>query len=100
MSDFGSDFNEDFFGNNCIEKLESWLKINQDNCPVITATIRLGAPLVRPSKLVYVGLNYAQYATESGMEVPKEPVYSLNRQRLYWNLTIVHLILFLMYNML
>jgi len=36
--------------------------------------IRLGAPLVRPSKIVCVGLNYAQHAAESGMNVPEEPV--------------------------
>lgn len=74
VSAFGSDFNEDFFGNEGIEKLENWLKINQDNCPVVAATIRLGSPLVRPSKLVCVGLNYAQHAAEAGMQVPKEPV--------------------------
>ena len=31
-------------------------------------------PLTRPSKIVCVGLNYAQHAAEAGMEVPKEPV--------------------------
>jgi 2-keto-4-pentenoate hydratase/2-oxohepta-3-ene-1,7-dioic acid hydratase in catechol pathway len=36
--------------------------------------MRLGAPLVRPSKIVCVGLNYAQHAAESGLGVPKEPV--------------------------
>jgi 2-keto-4-pentenoate hydratase/2-oxohepta-3-ene-1,7-dioic acid hydratase in catechol pathway len=34
----------------------------------------LGAPVVRPSKIVCVGLNYAKHAEESGMEPPKEPV--------------------------
>ena len=37
-------------------------------------SVRLGAPLVRPSKIVCVGLNYAKHAAESGMAVPKEPV--------------------------
>ena len=74
VSAFGSDFNEDFFGNEGIEKLTAWLKSNQDSCPVVDATTRLGSPLVRPSKLVCVGLNYAQHAAESGMDVPKEPV--------------------------
>ena len=74
VSAFGSDFNEDFFGNEGIEKLAAWLKSNQDSCPVVDAETRLGSPLVRPSKLVCVGLNYAKHAAESGMEVPKEPV--------------------------
>jgi 2-keto-4-pentenoate hydratase/2-oxohepta-3-ene-1,7-dioic acid hydratase in catechol pathway len=74
VSDFGSDFNEDFFGNDGLEKLTDWLKGNQSNCPVVDNNVRLGAPLTRPSKIVCVGLNYAQHAAEAGMEVPKEPV--------------------------
>ncbi len=74
VSSFISDYNEDFFGNNGIEKLETWLNENQDSCPIVDDEIRLGAPLVRPSKIVCVGLNYAQHAAESGMNVPKEPV--------------------------
>ncbi|MBC8408036.1 MAG: fumarylacetoacetate hydrolase family protein [Rhodobacteraceae bacterium] len=74
VSSFISDYNEEFFGNNGIEKLETWLNENQDSCPIVDDEIRLGAPLVRPSKIVCVGLNYAQHAAESGMNVPKEPV--------------------------
>jgi len=74
VSAFVSDYNEDFFGNNGIEKLQIWLDNNQDNCPIVEDTIRLGAPLVRPSKIVCVGLNYAKHAAESGMDVPQEPV--------------------------
>jgi len=74
VSSFISDYNEDFFGNNGIEKLETWLNENQDSCPIVDDEIRLGAPLVRPSKIVCVGLNYAQHAAESGMNVPEEPV--------------------------
>lgn len=74
VSAFGSDYNEDFFGNDGIEKLTDWLKDNQNNCPEIKEGTRLGVPLTRPSKIVCVGLNYAKHAAESGMEVPKEPV--------------------------
>ncbi|NJX15477.1 fumarylacetoacetate hydrolase family protein [Tamlana crocina] len=74
VSAFGSDYNEDFFGNNGIEKLKTWLVTNQDSCPEIDDNVRLGAPLTRPSKIVCIGLNYAQHAAEAGMEVPKEPV--------------------------
>lgn len=74
VSGFGSDYNEEFFGNGGIEKLTAWLVDNQKNCAVVADTERLGAPLTRPSKIVCVGLNYAQHAAESGMEVPKEPV--------------------------
>ena len=74
VSAFVSDYNEDFFGNDGIEKLQDWLNKNQDLCPIVEDTIRLGAPLARPSKIVCVGLNYAKHAAESGMDVPQEPV--------------------------
>jgi 2-keto-4-pentenoate hydratase/2-oxohepta-3-ene-1,7-dioic acid hydratase in catechol pathway len=74
VSDFGSDYNEEFFGNGGINKLSEWLDNNQNQCPKIGSEVRLGVPLVRPSKIVCVGLNYAKHAAESGMEVPQEPV--------------------------
>ncbi|AYN66399.1 FAA hydrolase family protein [Euzebyella marina] len=74
VSAFGEDFNEDFFGDGGIERLENWLKINQEKCEKIADDVRLGPPLTRPSKLVCVGLNYAKHAAEGGMAVPKEPV--------------------------
>ena len=74
VSDFGSDYDEMFFGNNGLQKLKDWLEINKKNCPVLDKSIRLGVPLVRPSKIVCVGLNYTKHAEESGMEIPKEPV--------------------------
>lgn len=74
VSAFGSDYNEDFFGNKGIAKLGDWLNDNQEHCPVIDNNVRLGIPLTRPSKIVCVGLNYAQHAAESGMDIPKEPV--------------------------
>ena len=74
VSSFVEDYNEDFFMNDGILKLRNWLKENQDKCPVIDNNIRIGPPLSRPSKIVCVGLNYAQHAAESGMDIPSEPV--------------------------
>jgi len=74
VSSFGEDYNEMFFGGDGLERLKKWLETNQDNCPKISDNTRLGSPLCRPSKLVCVGLNYAQHAAEAGMDVPKEPV--------------------------
>lgn len=42
--------------------------------PEVDGPQRLGAPLLRPGKMVCVGLNYRAHAEESGMEVPQEPV--------------------------
>lgn len=74
VSGFGQDYNEDFFGTDGLARLKEWLAENEGSCPKVDNDIRLGAPLVRPSKIVCVGLNYAKHAAESGMAVPKEPV--------------------------
>ena len=74
VSAFINDYNESFFENNDLEKLKKWLSINIDSCPKISNKTRLGPPLVRPSKIICVGLNYSKHANESGMAVPKEPV--------------------------
>lgn len=74
VSAFGSDYDEAFFGGDGAERLAAWLQTNQASCPEVPGAVRLGPPLCRPSKLICVGLNYAQHAMESGMELPKEPV--------------------------
>ncbi|MDT0553062.1 fumarylacetoacetate hydrolase family protein [Urechidicola vernalis] len=74
VSAFGQDYTEAFFGGDGVERLSNWLKENQASCPTVSDTIRLGAPLCRPSKIVCVGLNYAKHAEESGMAIPTEPV--------------------------
>ncbi|MEM9144509.1 MAG: fumarylacetoacetate hydrolase family protein, partial [Bacteroidota bacterium] len=74
VSGFGTDFNEDFFGGNGLIELQKWLESNREQCPLVDGEVRLGPPVVRPSKIVCVGLNYAKHAAESGMEIPKEPV--------------------------
>ena len=74
VSAFVKDYDEVFLGEKGIEKLQTWLEKNQENCPVRDNDVRLGPPLIRPSKIVCVGLNYAKHAKESGMDVPEEPV--------------------------
>ncbi|WP_417444451.1 fumarylacetoacetate hydrolase family protein [Joostella sp.] len=74
VSSFGEDFNEFFFGSDGVDRLKKWLETNADSCEKVSNDVRLGAPSVRPSKLVCVGLNYAKHAAESGMDIPKEPV--------------------------
>lgn len=71
---FGQDYNEAFFGGDGIKRLAAWLKENQDKCPEISKEERLGPPLVRPSKIVCIGLNYSDHAAESNMQVPAEPI--------------------------
>ncbi len=35
---------------------------------------RLGPPVARPSKIVCIGLNYADHARETGAKIPDEPI--------------------------
>jgi 2,4-didehydro-3-deoxy-L-rhamnonate hydrolase len=71
---FGQDYNEAFFENKGLQNLAEWWALNEVNCPVVAEGTRLGPPVCRPSKLICVGLNYAQHARESGMTPPPEPV--------------------------
>jgi 2-keto-4-pentenoate hydratase/2-oxohepta-3-ene-1,7-dioic acid hydratase in catechol pathway len=41
---------------------------------LVRETIKLNPPITNPSKIVALGLNYADHAKESGRESPKEPV--------------------------
>jgi 2,4-didehydro-3-deoxy-L-rhamnonate hydrolase len=69
-----SDYDEDFFATDGITRLGHWLTQNSSSAPRIDASVRLGPPVRRPSKIVCVGLNFRDHAEESKMEIPKEPV--------------------------
>jgi 2,4-didehydro-3-deoxy-L-rhamnonate hydrolase len=73
-SGFQEDWNEDFFTNNGLARLEEWLKANQENLNPIPEDVRLGSPIARPSKIICIGLNYLKHAQEAGMEVPEVPI--------------------------
>lgn len=71
---FGEDFDEKFFETDGLNRLAAWLKTNQSNCPIVSPTTRLGAPIGRPSKIICIGLNYSDHAKESNMQLPTEPI--------------------------
>lgn len=74
VSAFGEDYSEDFFANDGINRLQTWLQINETSCPEVSADTRLGASVYKPSKIICIGLNYTDHAAESGMQVPAEPL--------------------------
>jgi 2-keto-4-pentenoate hydratase/2-oxohepta-3-ene-1,7-dioic acid hydratase in catechol pathway len=51
--------------------------LDTNTLPLLDANVRLGVPLAQVSKIVCVGLNYADHAAESGMAIPQEPVLFL-----------------------
>ena len=73
-SGFGEDYDERFFGGDGLARLALWEASEGTRAPTVGADVRLGPPIVRPSKIVCVGLNYRDHARESGMAVSAEPV--------------------------
>ncbi len=73
-SAFGTDWNEDFFTDNGLARLEEWLENNQANLNPIPSSARIASPIARPSKIICIGLNYRKHAEESGMPVPEVPI--------------------------
>ena len=49
-------------------------KIKPESLPLVSGKPRLGVPLTGITKIVAVGLNYADHAKEAGLAIPKEPV--------------------------
>ena len=74
VTSFGEDFGESFFGNDGPKRLKSWLEKNQGTLPKVSSSTRLGAPFLRPSKIICIGLNFLKHAQESNMPAPKEPI--------------------------
>jgi 2,4-diketo-3-deoxy-L-fuconate hydrolase len=73
-SAFGGDYNEDFFENNGLARLEEFVKANAENLDMVPAGTRLGSPIARPSKIICIGLNYADHARETNAPLPSEPI--------------------------
>lgn len=73
-SSFGSDYNEQFFESGGLLKLQEYLENNKGKLNPIKQEERLSSPVARPSKIVCIGLNYADHAKESNAPVPSEPV--------------------------
>jgi len=74
VSAFGGDYNEQFFAENGLARLEEFVKANVGKLIEVPAGTRLGAPFARPSKIVCIGLNYRDHAEETGAAIPAEPI--------------------------
>lgn len=73
VSAYFQDFNEAFFANDGLAQLEALLA-TKPSLPVVADSERLGSCVARPSKIVCIGLNFADHARETGAAVPTEPV--------------------------
>lgn len=66
------DYNEAFFAADGLGKLANIHATK--NLPEIKNPSRIGSCVARPSKIICVGLNYADHARETGAEIPQEPI--------------------------
>jgi 2-keto-4-pentenoate hydratase/2-oxohepta-3-ene-1,7-dioic acid hydratase in catechol pathway len=73
VSAFTEDYNERFFEEDGLNRLQKFITENK-NLPKISKDIRLGSPIARPSKIICIGLNYADHARETGAAIPVEPI--------------------------
>jgi 2-keto-4-pentenoate hydratase/2-oxohepta-3-ene-1,7-dioic acid hydratase in catechol pathway len=73
-SSFGEDYNEQFFENDGLSRLQNFVESNNGKLPKLAKDVRLASPVARPSKIVCIGLNYADHAKETNAQIPKEPI--------------------------
>ena len=74
VSAFAEDYDEAFFGSDGPARLARFYAEQPGRCPHVSADVRIGPAIARPSKIVCVGLNYRDHALETGAPIPTEPV--------------------------
>jgi 2-keto-4-pentenoate hydratase/2-oxohepta-3-ene-1,7-dioic acid hydratase in catechol pathway len=72
VSEHVQDFNEAFFAADGLSTLAELVR--NHNLTEISNPSRIGSCVARPSKIICVGLNYADHARETGAEIPTEPI--------------------------
>ena len=77
VSSFGEDYTEAFFGSNGLERLREFVRSHGGKLKPVAPQTELAPPFARPSKIVCIGLNYVQHASETGAAKPSEPVVFL-----------------------
>ncbi|MBD0368402.1 MAG: fumarylacetoacetate hydrolase family protein, partial [Flavisolibacter sp.] len=73
-SEFCEDYNEQFFESNGLEELQQYITKSRTQLKELSKGLRIGSPIARPSKIICIGLNYADHARETGATPPPEPV--------------------------
>ena len=74
VSGFINDYDEAFFANGGLPHLAWMVEQHKNMLPKIAEGTRLGSPVARPSKIICIGLNYADHAKETNATPPTEPV--------------------------
>lgn len=74
VSPYVQDYNEAFFEKDALSTLAQTLKDASTALTEIPSGVRIASCVARPSKIVCIGLNFADHARETGAEIPKEPI--------------------------
>jgi 2-keto-4-pentenoate hydratase/2-oxohepta-3-ene-1,7-dioic acid hydratase in catechol pathway len=74
VSAFGEDFDADFFNTDGISRLQRWWEKEGKNSPRAEENAHVCPPVKNPSKLICIGLNYADHARETNAKIPEEPI--------------------------
>jgi 2,4-diketo-3-deoxy-L-fuconate hydrolase len=83
VSAFGQDYTEEFFATDGLARLADFLQSHEGQLPHVADSERLGPPVARPSKILCIGLNYADHAKETGATPPAEPVLFMKSTTAY-----------------
>jgi len=71
LSGYVDDIDGSFFAEDVVKKVA---ELDLNTLPEVDKSVRVGPVISRVGKFICVGLNYADHAAESGMDVPSEPV--------------------------
>ena len=74
VSGFVHDYDEAFFANDGLSGLATTVQLRKSELPLVAEGTRLGSPVARPSKIICIGLNYADHAAEMDSVIPEEPI--------------------------
>lgn len=66
-----TDYDENFFASGGLQIIKD---VADGPLNEVPSDVRWASPIARPSKIICIGLNYADHAAESKMDLPKEPV--------------------------
>ncbi|WP_433975707.1 fumarylacetoacetate hydrolase family protein [Tunturiibacter lichenicola] len=77
LSEYFQDWNAAFFASEGIERVNQVVSEQISYLPRVDSSMRIGAPIARPGKVICIGLNYSDHAEESGMPIPAEPIVFL-----------------------
>ena len=69
-----SDWNNTFFIDGGLAKLQSIIENEFNTLPKVAKEIRWAPCVARPGMIMCIGLNYSDHAAEAGMDVPEEPI--------------------------